>query len=133
MGPASATATLPPATQPSEEKLLRLDADRFHADFGKCPFTVGHRLADHPLFSLPRLIELSRALPARQVEYNAGNLAVHQDPRQTPGNALSVEETIARIESCQSWMVLKNVEADPEYRDLLHACLAEVAALGHPL
>src|SRR5436309_3049848 len=29
-------------------------------------------------------------------------------------------------------MVLKNVEVVPEYRELLHACLAEVEALDHP-
>jgi hypothetical protein len=29
-------------------------------------------------------------------------------------------------------MMLKNVERDPDYRDLLHACLREVEALGHP-
>jgi hypothetical protein len=128
-----AAPALPPPAAGSRENLLYLDEATFRANFGRRPFRVGHRLAGHPLFSLPRLIALSRALPARQVEYNAGDLALHQDPRLTPRNGLSVEETIARIEDCRSWMVLKNVEADPEYRDLLHGCLAEVARLGHPL
>jgi hypothetical protein len=112
---------------------LEVDADFFRADFNVRPFLIRHRLVDHPLFALPRLIELSRALPPDRVEYNAGDLAVNQDPDLTPQTGLSVEETIRRIEDCRSWMVLKNVENDPEYRELLHGCLAEVERLDHPL
>jgi len=119
--------------QVSPEKLLCLNRDTFRADFGRKPFMVGHRLVSHPLFSLPRLIELSRALPANKVEYNAGHLPLHLDPRLTPRNGLSVEETISRIDHCQSWMVLKNVEVDPEYHELLHTCIAEIEDQGHPL
>jgi hypothetical protein len=50
----------------------------------------------------------------------------------TGGIGLSPEETIRGIEECNSWMVLKNVEIDPEYGALLDRCLAEVAACGGP-
>jgi hypothetical protein len=128
------------STQPTQthsqaqhgQALLDLDAEVFRTNFDVKPFLSRHRLVDHALFALPRLVELSRALPKEQVEYNAGDLAVNQDPSLTPQTGLSVEETIRRIEDCKSWMVLKNVEADPEYRDLLHACLADVERLNHP-
>jgi ribosomal protein L16 Arg81 hydroxylase len=51
---------------------------------------------------------------------------VNQDPALTPRNGLSVAETIRRIEECQSWLVLKNVERNPAYRALLDACLDEI-------
>jgi ribosomal protein L16 Arg81 hydroxylase len=55
------------------------------------------------------------------------------DPRLTPRNGLSIEETIRRIEDCKSWMVLKRVEQVPEYKSVLDAWLDEVAAsLGLP-
>src|SRR5205085_8567277 len=54
-------------------------------------------------------------------------------PRRTPRNGLSVEETIRRIETCRSWMVLKHVEQDPEYKALLDACLAEIGRHSEPL
>ena len=63
-------------------------------------------------------------------EYNAGTLPVNQDQRLTPRNGLSVDETIRRIEECKSWMVLKHVENDPTYRELLYDCLAEVKPLS---
>lgn len=122
-----------PQLTPGSDSLLRIEPDAFESSFGLAPFFVGHRLTSHPLFEFARLIELAKTLPASSVEYNAGNLAVNQDPNATPRNGLSVEETIDRIAHCQSWMVLKNVEQDAHYRDLLHRCLREIEALGHPL
>src|SRR5262249_24404140 len=89
-------------------------------------------LVDHPLFSLPRLLQLARALPEDRVEYNAGDLAVNTDPALTPRTGLSAEETVRRIEECRTWMVLKNVERDPEFARLLHECLGPVEARGPP-
>ena len=106
--------------------LADLDQPMFDARFNRRPFRIGHHLADHRLFSLPRLIELSKALPESRVEYNSGKLPVSQDPSSTPRNGLAIDETIRRIEECSSWMVLKNVELDEEYSDLLNSCLAEV-------
>jgi cupin-like protein len=113
--------------------LLDVPSDAFCARFGKAPFLVRHRLAEHELFSLPRLVELSKRLPAAQVEYNAGEVPVGLDPTRTPRNGLSPEETIRRIEECRSWLVLKSVEDDPEYRLLLDDCLAEVRAVASRL
>jgi hypothetical protein len=105
--------------------LLEIDPDRFRENFDRNPFLIRHRLSDHPLFALPRLVELARELPADCVEYNAGDVGVDQDPNLTPQTGLSVEETIRRIQECRSWMALKYVEKAPAYRELLEACLAE--------
>jgi hypothetical protein len=69
---------------------------------------------------------LCARLPERSVEYNAGDVPVTLDPKQTPRTGLSAEETIRRIAECRSWLVLKNVEQDPAYGAVLEACLAEV-------
>jgi hypothetical protein len=113
-------------------KILLLEPATFHQAFGQRPFLIRHNLAGHTLLQLPRLVELARQLPGHRVEYNAGTLDVNTDPKATPHTGLSIEETIRRIEECSSWMVLKNVELVPEYRELLHACLAEVETLDHP-
>lgn len=121
----TATVTAPP------DRLLDIDAATFAACFGRRPFRVRHHLCDHPLFALDRLLALARALPEDRVEYNAGEMPVNMDPAQTPRTGLSAEETIRRIQECKSWMVLKNVERDPEYGELLNRCLSEVEAFGH--
>lgn len=104
-----------------------LSAREFDQKFNKSAFTITHNLADHPLLDLNRLVELAGSLPEKSVEYNAGDLPITQDPNQTPRNGLSIVDTVRRIEECKSWMVLKNVEQNPEYRELLDACLAQVA------
>ncbi|MFO0967125.1 MAG: cupin-like domain-containing protein [Gemmataceae bacterium] len=72
------------------------------------------------------LLELARSLPPENVEYNAGRLPITCDPKLTPRTGLSIEETVRRIAECKSWMVLKYVEHDPDYRALLGRCLDEV-------
>lgn len=114
--------------EPSTFRSFLTDLDRsvFEARFNRAPFMIGHNLASHRLFELSRLIELSQFLPEQSVEYNSGDVPVSQDPNLTPRNGLSIAETIARIEQCKSWMVLKNIEQDPEYRDVLYDCLDEM-------
>jgi hypothetical protein len=111
---------------PASSRLLEFNGDELAADFGKLPFYINHKLAGHKAFTLEALAELARRLPENSVEYNAGNLAPNQDPGQTPRNGLSIEETVRRIREKSSWMVLKNVQQDPEYAALLDGCLDEM-------
>src|SRR6478609_2674154 len=105
MRSALTTATVPLELPAATRGLLDIDAAEFAANFNRGPFLIGHRLADHPLFALPRLLELARTLPEKNVEYNAGEVPVSCDPSQTPRTGLSIEETVRRIEECKSWMV----------------------------
>ncbi|QDV25634.1 cupin-like domain-containing protein [Aureliella helgolandensis] len=126
-------ATTVAKTVQPDAYLKSLDAREFTAKFNRQPFTIGHQLVDHPLFDLQRLVELSQFLPPNSVEYNSGDLPVTQDPDLTPRNGLAIDETIRRIEECQSWMVLKNVEQDPEFRDILYDCLDEIREIVEPI
>jgi hypothetical protein len=105
---------------------LRFSPADVREQFDRTPFLIEHNLADHPLLQLPRLIELSSTLPAESVEYNAGDIPVSQDPALTPRTGLSVDETLRRIEECNSWMVLKYVGQHPEYGRLLDSCLDQM-------
>lgn len=107
-----------------------IDPETFAGAYPERAFTVRHRLAEHPLLTVERLLDLARRLPAEQIEYNAGDLPIGQDPAATPRTGLSVEETIRRIRECRSWMVLKLVERDPEYRALVEAALAAPLAMA---
>lgn len=107
------------------DHLLELE-DSAVRNFDRKPFYIRHHLAEHPLFALERLLRLARALSDERAEFYAGDVPVYTSPEQTPTTGLSLEETIRRIESCGAWVVLKNVERDPEYKALLDRCLDEV-------
>lgn len=107
----------------------RASIEGLTAAYPSAPASLRHRLSDDPLFEIERLTKLAAALPADRVEYNAGDLPVSQDPSKTPMNGLSAEETVRRIAENNSWMVLKNIERDPDYAALLEQCLGEIASV----
>ena len=126
------TMPFPASMREPEDDLLEIDRETFQACFDRRPFLIGHELTNHPLFEISRLLRLCRSLPETSVEYNAGNIPISVAPERTPGNGLSADETIRRIAECKSWLVLKYVEQEPEYRALLNRCLAEVARHSEP-
>lgn len=111
---------------------IEIDSEDFRQNFNRKAFYIRHNLTNHPLFTLPKLIELYKRLPEDSVEYNAGNIPVSQDPALTPKNGLSPEETIRRIEECNSWLVIKHAENDPEYAALLNECLDQIEPYAEP-
>ena len=90
------------------------------------PCGLRHTITDHPLLGLDALAALSQRMRPVDVEYNRADLPIGVDPRDVPNNGLSAIETIKEIEKCGSWMVLKFVEQDPSYRDLLRSILSDV-------
>jgi hypothetical protein len=96
-------------------------------DFPLRPFAIRHKLADHPLLTLPRLAQLASELPRDLIEYNSGRVAISQDPDAIPTIDLDPIEVVKRIETSGAWMVLKRVEKSPEYRRLLEGTLLSVA------
>ncbi|PYT09039.1 MAG: transcription factor [Acidobacteria bacterium] len=120
-------------TGQSDSKLLQIDAQEFSTNFNRRPFFIDHNLVDHPLFSLPRLIDLSRILPKEHVIYHSGEIRPNTRLYGGPQTGLSSEETIRQIEECRSWLVLRYVEKDPEYRDLLDLILDEIEVYTEPL
>jgi hypothetical protein len=124
---------LPASNDAPMPKLLDIDGETIRAGFNRAPFLIRHRLASHPLFSLQRLIELANRLPEEKVKYNGADISVATGLYEGPRTGLSIQETIRQIEECRSWMVIKNVELDPEYRQLLDRCMDEVQLFSEPI
>lgn len=100
--------------------------------FPQQPFAIRHGLADHPLFSLEKLVELAGRMPADGIEYNSGKVGIDQKPEETPLVDMPPTEVVQRIREANAWMVLKRVERVPAYRSLLQTVLDGVARdMGH--
>ena len=100
--------------------------DAFAAAYPDRTVIFGHRLTTHPLLSRASLAALAERMPARNVEYNRGDLPLALLPEQVPANGLSIAETVRTIDTNGSWMALRNVECDPLYAELLDQLLAEL-------
>jgi len=104
-------------------KYLTISNEALSSAYPDKPFTVRHELSGHPLFSISHLLELQKVLPQKKIDYYTGKVDVNTDRSKTTPTGLTPEETIRRIKECESWLVLKNVEQVPEYRQLLEECL----------
>ena len=131
--------------------MLLIHPAAFAANFNHKAFKIGHTLVGHPLCELPRLVRLAQKLSPpggansvlyfrgdnaiNQVDVKAASVSVNaqQTPRQTfvarnlKQPALSVQETVAQIESCNAWMQLRDVGTDPEYKLLLDEVMNQFA------
>ena len=115
--------------------LLNLDKGVFRENFNQRFFEVHHRLSGHPLFALPRLIELARDT-ARQrpdhLHYDAGDVGIGTRWEDAPKVDCPIDETIRRIDTMGAWIILWNANLDPEYRVLLDGAMAEIFAAAEP-
>jgi hypothetical protein len=105
----------------------------FAAAYPQTPTQLTHTIADHPLLSLEALGDLAGRLRPDTLEHNSATdlpLGISYD--DTPGNGLSVQETIARIGECGSWVLLKYIEQDPAYAQLMHDVLGQIEHIVGP-
>lgn len=110
---------------------LTFDASLLTARNASLPIAVRHSLHDNPLFDIPRLLELQKALPQDRTLYYPGDVEVNTDRKTIPSTGLTAEETIRQIRDCKSWMAVRNVELDPTYRALVEQTLESTQpALG---
>ena len=113
--------------------LVTADPALARANFLKNAFTLKHGLAGHPLFALPRLVELAKSLPRDRIEYNSGKVAVGARPEEVPKIDMPAEDVIRSIETAKAWMVIKFVNEDKDYNELLKSFVeAANSAAGRP-
>ena len=110
--------------------IVSLDPAIAREKFLKEPFLLRHGLAGHPLFALPRLVQLAQSLPRDRIEYNSGKVTVGVRPEDVPKIDRPAADVIRSIETAGAWMVIKYVNEDKDYRALLESFVeaANVAA-----
>lgn len=97
--------------------------------FARKPLGVSHSLTEHELLSVESVAQLAERLPEHRVEHNYANLPSVVSPDAVERSDEPVGEIARNIDSNGCWMVLKNIELDPEYKRLLDETLDEVVPL----
>jgi JmjC domain len=110
--------------------LLDIDPKAFRDSFDRGPMPVSHELTGHPLLTVESLAGLAERLEQHgKVEHNFGDLGAVQNPDEVQRHDMPVGEIARNIETSNSWMVLKNIELDPAYSQLLDETLDEAEGL----
>jgi hypothetical protein len=115
-----------PYTHPSA--LLWADESTFRENLDRAPFYLAHGLAGHPLFAVPRLLQLAQLLKfdPNYVAYDSGEVHVEDRWSKRPPRKYTLEEAIDRIDHSGTWVILKHTEFDPEFKALREDIMSDI-------
>ena len=100
----------------------------FKENFNRLPFLFEHHLANHPLFTIPRLLELALETHAKrpqEIYHNAGHNVPVGKRWAEMGSCSSLEEAMEHIEDAGAWITIHQAQKDPAYAAVFHECMRE--------
>src|SRR5262249_54104117 len=101
---------------------LHIDPDVFRQRFNERDFAVRHNLAEHPAFDVEQLVHLARITAEtrpRDVYYDEDRVAPGQRWAEIARGQSPVDETIRRLETTSSWIMIWKSELVAPYGELL--------------
>jgi hypothetical protein len=114
--------------------LVDSEAALFREAFDRHSFTFSHRLANHPLFTIPRLANTAQAIldksdSGRFVVFDAGSFGADTGfGTISAHNQLS--ESVRRLREGRTWLKISSAnEADPDYAEVLRQITRDIADL----
>ncbi len=118
-------------------QIVNKNSQDFRDKFNQKSFEFSHNLTGHPLFEIPRLLELANTIA---LKYDL-NKVVCLSSNITPSQKWSdmtrseqVSEAISHIEESGSLILIKSANLDPDYKFLMKQILVELEELtGVPL
>ena len=130
-----------------QEQVLQCDPAIFRRDLNVLPYEIQHTLAGHPLFQLPALVELAQRVASRNnphmsggdVYFNEGAIEAGAKPVYTGSSVdrpeeerTQVSELVRKIESAEAWIILKHVEREEGYRQVMETAVVDALKLAGP-
>jgi hypothetical protein len=122
------------------DHVLHCDAAIFQRDLNVLPYEIQHTLAGHPLFQLPKLAELAQRVAARRNPHMSGGDAYFNEGAIDPGTKPNydrpeeerarVAELVKKIESAEAWIILKHIEREEGYREVMEAAVCDALKLA---
>lgn len=109
-----------------------LDSAEFQEKYDRVPFAFRHRLAGHPLLSLPALFDLAREmtkLGKQYVQYWHGDVPIGSHfghPTEETAFVSSLEEAMLNFEQSGAFILINCAERSPAYKKLLDEVLDQV-------
>lgn len=122
------------------DRMIQCPQEVFIRNLNRLPYEFVHTLAGNPLFELSRLVDLAEKVATRRtphleggdVYFNDGLIEPGEKPLRPDKPRTAVAELIRQIDSAQAWIILKHVEREPGYREVLEGCIRDILQLSGP-
>jgi hypothetical protein len=119
-------------------RIIECPPDVFTQNLNRLPYEFTHSLAGNPLFEISRLVDLAEKvatrntphLPGGDVYFNDGLIEPGEKPSNPGMPRTAAVDLIRKIDSAQAWIILKHVEREPGYRDVLESCIRDILELS---
>jgi hypothetical protein len=118
---------------PPPGRIFLEEGGAFEGRVDRRSFAFAHALGNHPLFELPRLADLALTLWGTGrglVTLKSSDTTVGGGWDRMPGRNLSLVKAIRELPESGSWLMLKSVHLDPEYRALMDEAYRELGELA---
>ena len=117
----------------SDARWIITDLKAARERFNRHSFEVSHRLSSHPLFQLPKLMELAERTGKSRPDdlyFDMGEVRPGQRWDQIPEARFSAVEAMQQLESSDAWFIFRHTQRDPEYKELFDRGLREIKEIG---
>jgi hypothetical protein len=117
----------------NEARWIITDPKAGRDNFNRQSFEVSHHLSSHPLFQLPKLLELAeRTAKSRpdDLYFDMGQIGTGQRWDQIPEARFSAIEAMQQLESSDAWFLFRHTQRDPEYKELFDRGLKEIKEIA---
>jgi hypothetical protein len=123
-------------------RIMECDHKVFQRDLNILPYEIAHTLKDHPLFQLPALAQLAQRVAARRnphmsggdVYFNEGAIDAGAKPNydRPESERAAAAELVRKIEDAEAWIILKHIEREEGYRQIMEAAVCDAVSLAGP-
>lgn len=122
----------------SSGRIIECEPDVFTQNLNRLPYEFAHGLAGSPLFELSRLVDVADKVATRNTPHLAGGDVYFNDGLIEPGEKplrpdmprTAAADLIRKIDTAQAWIILKHVEREEGYRDVLENCIRDILELS---
>ena len=121
-------------------RIMECDQNVFQRDLNVLPYEIAHTLKDNPLFQLPALVELARRVASRNNPHMSGGDAYFNEGAIEAGTKpdynrpeeerAAVIELVRKIEQSEAWIILKHVEREEGYKEIMEAVVCDALSLA---
>ncbi|MGD0939055.1 MAG: hypothetical protein ABR905_05025 [Terracidiphilus sp.] len=122
------------------DRIIQCAPSVFAGNLNRLSYEFAHTLAGNPVFELSRLVDLAEKvatrsnphLPGGDVYFNDGLIEPGEKPLRPDLPRTAAVDLIRKIDRAQAWIILKHVEREQGYGDVLENCIRDILQLSGP-